>query len=130
MNGGNGSGMNDREKIIECYKGMYEGMVHKDTDLLKNYLDDSYVLVHMTGVKMNLQEYFDALLDGTLNYYKYRHENISVEIDGNNAKAIGDTRVEAAVYGGSKHVWPLRLKCEFKKKGDQWMMTRSVASTY
>lgn len=122
--------MTDKDQITECYKGMYEGMIHKDIPLLKKYLDESYILIHMTGARMNRQEYFDAILDGTLNYYKYKHENISVEIHGDQAKLIGDTRVEAAVYGGSRHVWPLRLKCEFKKKGDTWMMTESKASTY
>ena len=46
------------------------------------------------------------------------------------AKLTGDTRVVAAVYGGGKHEWPLRLVCDFIKKEGVWKMTKSVASTY
>ncbi len=59
--------MNDEEIIRECYRKMYEGMIRKDTGLLKECLDESYELIHMTGVRMNRQEYIDAILDGTLN---------------------------------------------------------------
>ena len=122
--------MTDREEIIACYEAMYDGEIRKDTEYLSHYLDESYVLVHMTGTRMNRQEYFDAVLDGTLNYYWCRHEKETVHINGNRAELIGDTRVEAAVYGGGKHVWPLRLKCDFVKKEGVWKMTKSVASTY
>lgn len=122
--------MTDKEEIIACYEAMYDGEIRKDTEYLSQYLDESYVLVHMTGTRMNRQEYFDAVLDGTLNYYWCRHEKETVRIDGDRAELIGDTRVEAAVYGGGKRVWPLRLKCDFVKKEGVWKMTKSVASTY
>ncbi len=43
--------MGDREEIIACYEAMYDGEIRKDTEYLKNYLDESYVLVHMTGTR-------------------------------------------------------------------------------
>lgn len=122
--------MSDKEEIIACYKAMYDGEIRKDIQYLRQVLDESYVLVHMTGTRMNRQEYFDAILDGTLNYYWCEHERLTVTISEDRAEMIGDTKVEAAVYGGSKHVWPLRLKCEFVKKEGGWKMTKSVASTY
>lgn len=122
--------MSDKEEIIACYKAMYDGEIRKDIQYLRQVLDESYVLVHMTGTRMNRQEYFDAILDGTLNYYWCEHERLTVTISEDRAEMIGDTKVEAAVYGGSKHIWPLRLKCEFVKKEGGWKMTKSVASTY
>lgn len=122
--------MNDREAVKACYEAMYDGMIRKDTEHLKEYLDESYVLVHMTGARMDREEYFEALLDGTLNYYWCRHENSRIEIHGDTARMIGDTRVEAVVYGGSKHVWPLRLDCTFVRTEGKWKMTGSRASTY
>lgn len=122
--------MSDKEEIIACYKAMYDGEIRKDIQYLGQVLDESYVLVHMTGTRMNRQEYFDAILDGTLNYYWCEHERLTVTISEDRAEMIGDTKVEAAVYGGSKHIWPLRLKCEFVKKEGGWKMTKSVASTY
>lgn len=122
--------MSDREEIIRCYEAMYDGEIRKDIPYLKQFLDESYILIHMTGVKMNRQEYFDAVMDGTLNYYWCRHEHADVRINGDHAYMRGDTKVEAAVYGGSKHVWRLRLDCEFVKKEGEWKMTLSKASTY
>ena len=43
--------MNDKEKIENCYRQMYLGMVEKDRDILSEVLDDSFVLVHMTGMR-------------------------------------------------------------------------------
>lgn len=122
--------MSDKDEIIACYKAMYEGEIRKDIEFLKNYLDDSYVLVHMTGVRMNRQEYFDAILDGTLNYYDCEHKKMSVTVNGDKATLIGDTRVSAAVYGLSRQYWNLRLDCSFIKKDGTWKMTKSVASTF
>lgn len=122
--------MSDREEIVACYEAMYDGEIRKDIEYLKEYLDESYVLVHMTGTRMTRQEYFDAVLDGTLNYYWCEHEHETVRIDGDRAHMTGDTKVEAAVYGGGRHVWNLRLECDFVRKGGKWKMTKSVASTY
>lgn len=127
---GKGEKMSDRDEIIACYEAMYDGEIRKDIEYLRQYLDESYVLVHMTGVRMTRQEYFDAVMDGTLNYYWCEHEHEPVTITGNTAKMRGDTKVEAAVYGGGKHVWRLRLDCDFVKKEGVWKMTKSVASTY
>ncbi len=120
----------DREQIIACYKAMYDGMIRKDIEYLKEYLDESYELIHMTGVRMDRQEYFDAMLDGTLNYYSCEHKHISVSISGDTAELTGDTRVSAAVYGGSRRFWNLRLTCTLIRKGGKWRMTRSAASTF
>lgn len=122
--------MNDKEAIRACYEAMYDGMIRKDTEYLKTCLDESYVLVHMTGVKMDWDEFFEALHDGTLNYYRCRHEHMNIQVHGDTGRIIGDTRVEAAVYGGSMHVWPLRLDCTLIRKEGKWKMTGSKASTY
>jgi|UPI000556DB00 ketosteroid isomerase-like protein len=122
--------MADKDEIIACYKAMYDGEIRKDIAFMRPYFDESYVLVHMTGTKMNREEYFNAILDGTLNYYRCEHEHMDVKINGDHAHMVGDTKVEAAVYGGGRHVWPLRLKCDFIKKDGIWKMTKSVASTY
>ena len=89
--------MSDREEIVRCYEAMYDGEIRRDIPYLKKYPDESCVLIHMNGIKMNRQEYFDAVMDGTLNYYRCRHEHEDVRIDGNYAFMGGDTKVEAVV---------------------------------
>lgn len=42
--------MDDKDRIGECYRLMYEGMVKKDEMLLQKVLDPAFVLAHMTGM--------------------------------------------------------------------------------
>jgi hypothetical protein len=43
---------------------------------------------------------------------------------------IGQSRIEAAVFGGRKSKWNLQQKLSLKKRGGIWFITKSVASTY
>ena len=58
--------MNDREQIIQLYKEMYTAMINKDKAELERVHDDSFVLVHMTGMRQPKEAYIDSILDGTL----------------------------------------------------------------
>lgn len=42
--------MTDKEQIIQLYHEMYAAMVNKDRAGLERVHDDSFVLVHMTGM--------------------------------------------------------------------------------
>jgi NAD(P)-dependent dehydrogenase (short-subunit alcohol dehydrogenase family) len=64
---------------------MYEGMISKDEKVLNEVLDDSFVLVHMTGMRQPKQAFIKAVLNGTLNYFSAEHENMPVEISGDTA---------------------------------------------
>lgn len=59
--------MSDTKQIRELYTRMYDGMVRKDEALLDEVLDDSFVLVHMTGLRQGKAVFICAVLDGTLN---------------------------------------------------------------
>ena len=121
---------NDEQLIRDAYIRMYEGMIAKDESVLREVLDDSFVLVHMTGMRQPKEEFIKAVLNGTLNYYSAEHENMSVEIRGDTAVLTGQSYVAAAVFGGGRSNWHLQQKCSLKKTGSAWKITRSVASTY
>lgn len=94
--------MEDKERIQESYKAMYAAMIAKDRKGLEEVLDNSFVLVHMTGMRQNKEEFITAVLDGTLNYYSAVHENLPVEINGENAVITGQSYVQAAVLAAAK----------------------------
>jgi len=121
---------NEEQLIQEAYIRMYEGMINKDESILQEVLDDSFVLVHMTGMRQPKQAFIKAVLNGTLNYFSAEHENMPVEISGNTAVLTGQSYVAAAVFGGGRSNWHLQQKCSLKKTDDVWKITRSVASTY
>ena len=121
---------NDEQLIRDTYVRMYEGMIAKDESILRKVLGDSFVLVHMTGMRQPKDAFIKAVLNGTLNYYSAEHENMPVEINGDTAILTGQSYVAAAVFGGGKSNWHLQQKCSLKKTDGVWKITRSVASTY
>lgn len=122
--------MGNSESVTEVYQKMYRAMVEKDTVGLNEALDDSFALVHMTGMRQSKKVFIQAVMDGMLNYYAAIHENISVEIAGDTALLIGQSVVIAAVFGGGRSRWRFQQKCKLKKTGGIWKITESVASTY
>ena len=124
------TGRNDEQLIRDVYIKMYEGMIAKDEAALREALDAGFVLVHMTGMRQSREEFINAVLDGTLNYYSAEHENMPVKINGDTAVLTGQSNVAAAVFGGGRSNWRLQQKCSLKKIDGLWKITRSVASTY
>lgn len=122
--------MEDKELVKNAYKKMYEGMIAKDEKILDEVLDDSFVIVHMTGMKQSKDAFIKAVMNGTLNYFSAEHEHMPVEISGDTAVLIGQSYVAAAVFGGGRSNWHLQQKCSLKKINGEWKITRSVASTY
>ncbi|MBQ8983293.1 MAG: nuclear transport factor 2 family protein [Lachnospiraceae bacterium] len=122
--------MEEMERIRNVYIRMYDGMIAKDESILREVLDDSFVLVHMTGMRQPKEAFIQAVLNGTLNYYSAEHEHLPVEISGDAAVLIGQSYVAAAVFGGGRSNWHLQQTCSMRKIDGEWKITRSVASTY
>ena len=122
--------MSDREMVESCYRQMYRGMVEKDRGILSEVLDDTFVLVHMTGMRQTKGAFIRAVEDGTLNYFSADHQKISIDIFGGTAELIGQSQVRAAVFGGGPHTWPLQLKLKLIQNAHSWKITEARASTY
>lgn len=114
----------------DCYLEFYRAKIAKDLPSLDALLDDSFVLVHMTGMRQNKREFMQAVGDGTLNYYTAQHDNIQVNEDAGNVSLTGQTLVLAAVFGGGKHTWRLQLRMRLIQKDDCWTVGVTTASTY
>ena len=122
--------MSDKEKIESCYRQMYLGMVEKDRSILSEVLDDSFVLLHMTGMRQSKAAFIRAVEDGKLNYYSADHQRMETNVSGNQAELIGQSVVNAAVFGGGSHTWRLQLKLKLIQREDSWKITEAKASTY
>ena len=122
--------MNEKEIIAECYKEMYQGMIDKDSRLLSRVLDESFALVHMTGMRQSKEAFIRAVEDGTLNYFSAGHQSIDVSIEDEGASLVGKSVVNAAVFGGGRHTWRLQLDLKLVKKSDDWKITEALGSVY
>ena len=122
--------MDEKKMIMQCYHNMYQGMVRKDMDLLDEVLDESFVLVHMTGMRQTKKQYMDCIANGTLNYYSEKTESMNINIYNDIAQLIGQSRVNAAVFGRSKSLWRLQLTMKAVKTNGKWHITEALAATY
>lgn len=122
--------MDDKALVENCYRRMYDGMIEKDNGILSEVLDDTFVLIHMTGMRQSKSVFIRAVADGTLNYYSANHQHIDAEIHGDRAELIGQSAVNAAVFGGGRHTWRLQLKLKLIRKANTWKITEASASTY
>ena len=122
--------MKNEEVITECYKKLYQAMIEKDNSALAELLDETFVLIHMTGMRQSRDAFILAVEDGTLNYYSAQHQDVDVRIDNDKAVLTGQSQVRAAVFGGGRHIWRLQLKINLIETDGQWIMTEAKASTY
>ena len=122
--------MNDKQQIALLYEDMLRYMIAKDTVSIGALLSDDSVLVHMTGHRQSKGEYLREIASGVLNYYSAQTDSIEVTVDGDKARLIGRSRVNAAVYGGGRHTWPLQMDSRLERIDGQWKITWTQASTY
>lgn len=109
---------------------MYRAMIAKNATALDEVLDDSFVLVHMTGMRQDKATFIGAVADGTLNYYTCQDDDIHVDVSDGAATLTGKSRVNAAVFGGGRHTWRLEQDMRLTKRDDVWRISFSRATTY
>lgn len=122
--------MTDKEQIQALYEAMYRAMIAKDTVELGRLLTDDSVLVHMTGHRQPRKEYLSEIASGVLNYYSVETDSLEITVDGDTARMVGRSRVNAAVYGGGRHTWRLQMDSQLRKENGVWRIAYSRASTY
>ena len=122
----------DEYQCARLYDELCAYSMAKDADGIRSICANDYRLVHMTGMTQTLDDYIDAVLDGTLNYYSTDHDSIDVTVtpDGRSADIEGRSRVCAAVFGGGKHTWRLQQNLRAEKRDGVWKVVESRASTY
>lgn len=111
---------------------MYRFMVARDIPRLGALLDDSFVLVHMTGRRQSKAEFLRCVADGTLAYYGEVEESAAVHVDpdGHRATMTGKSLVDASPFGARRSTWRLQQDIDLVKRGDAWLMVEARASMY
>lgn len=122
--------MDEKKQIENCYRQMYQGMIEKDRSLLSEALCETFVLKHMSGMRQSKEAFIRAVEDGTLNYYSAVHQRMEIKMDKQAAVLIGQSLVNAAVFGGGRHTWRLQLRCHLIQENDTWRIAEAEASTY
>ena len=114
----------DEQQIIELYRAVNQAMVAKDIDKLDRILADGMHLVHMPGYDQTKDEWFAQIRSEQMRYYSTKEENIkAIKSEGNKASFIGQSRVDARIYG-SRHSWRIQGKKYFTKRKGAWISLR------
>lgn len=121
------SAENEFEKL---YVEMYRAMISKDITKLNQILDDSLKLIHITGMVQDKTEFLNSIANGTLNYFSCEETKIKINHSNKDVRLTGKSKVEAAVFGGSKHQWKLCLCLYIRKENNIPKVYRIEASTY
>ena len=122
--------MSDQEQCRAAYIEMYRAMIARDIPALSGVLDDSFALVHMTGMHQPRTAFLKAVADCALNYASAEHDTMDVTVNGDTAALIGKSRVHASVFGGGWHTWRLEQDLKLVKKDGRWRITLSEAGTW
>lgn len=112
------------------YRELYRAMIDKNGTALNELLDNSFVLVHMTGMRQNKREFIRAVETGTLNYFSEDLQEARTIVHKDFVQFTGKSIVEAAVFGGGRHTWHLQLDVKYIFAGYDWLISEAVASTW
>ena len=120
----------DEQQIKDQYRSFYRAAIAKDRAGMEATLDESFHLIHMTGMRQSRDEYIRYILRGTMNYFSEEPVNLEAKVSGNTATLLAQSRVEAAVFGGGRHTRRLQLDMKVERIDGCWKFTDAVASTF
>ena len=113
------------KEIVERFGELNQAMIDKDQDKLLEIMAENATLTHMSGKVQTREEYIGEIMNGVLNYFKYKLENVKVEINGDTAILTADNTLTAKVYG-IPGTWTLDTRATFRRENGKW---RYVSST-
>ena len=122
--------MSDKDPFATRYRCLYRAMIEKDGTALSKLLDDSFILVHMTGMIQDKQQFIHAVESGTLNYFSEELKESKTTVHKDFVQFIGKSLVDAAVFGGGRHTWCLQLEMKYVFVENEWLVQEAVASTW
>ena len=127
------AGVSREAQVVHAvYRSMYRFMIDRDVARLAALLDDSFVLVHMTGLRQPKAEFLRCVADGSLRYFGEDEKSVVVHVapDGTHATCTGKSLVDAAPFGARRSTWRLRQDIDLGRRDDVWLITEACASAY
>ena len=114
---------NQEKELLNCFKNFIQAIISKDKTVMQNFLDSSFVLVHMSGNEEPKNQFISDVMGGVLNYFHSKIINPKITINNDSAEMNVDVNLDAKVYG-MKRNWTLHSKNIFQKKNGKWYFIR------
>ncbi len=111
------------------HDALCEAMVAGDVAGLDSILADGFTLTHMTGYVQSKSEWLDAIETGQMQYHRMETVEATYSTDWTMPDLTARTFTDATIWG-SRATWRLTLRSWFEPRGDEWVIARTVASTW
>ena len=115
--------------LEELRSALCDAMVDGDLAELGAILADEFTLTHMTGYVQSKAEWLDAIETGRMQYHRMETVEATLSTEGTAPALTARTLTDATIWG-SRATWRLTLRSWFEARGDDWVITRTVASTW
>jgi len=112
--------------LEELHRTLCEAMVARDVAELGAILADEFTLTHMTGYVQSRSEWLDDIETGQMQYHRMETVETTLSTEGT---LTARTLTDATIWG-SRATWRLTLRSVFEPHGDDWVIARTVASTW
>lgn len=111
------------------YETMCDAMVAGDIAGLDSVLAEEFTLTHMTGYVQSKAEWLDAIETGQMQYHRMETVEATPSPEGTTPGLTARTLTDATIWG-SRATWRLTLRSWFEPRDEEWVIARTVASTW
>ena len=113
----------NENELLNFFINFIQAIIKKDKSRMEEFLDSSFVLVHMSGNEEPKNQFISDVMGGVLNYFHSKIINPKIKINNNSGEMVVDVNLDAKVYG-MKGNWTLHSKNIFQKKNGKWYFAR------
>ena len=113
----------NENELLNFFINFIQAIIKKDKSRMEEFLDSSFVLVHMSGNEEPKNQFISDVMGGVLNYFHSKIINPKIKINNNSGEMVVDVNLDAKVYG-MKGNWTLHSKNIFQKKKGKWYFVR------
>jgi hypothetical protein len=117
------------EAMNALHDALCEAMVAGDIAALDHILAEEFTLTHMTGYVQSKSEWLHAMDTGQMQYHRIETVEATFNSEGTAPGLTSRTLTDATIWG-SRATWRLTLRSWFEPRGDDWVIARTVASTW
>jgi hypothetical protein len=115
--------------VTALHEALCDAMVAGDVAELDSILAEGFTLTHMTGYVQSKSDWLDAIETGQMEYHQMNTVETTISSDGAMPVLTARTLTDATIWG-TRAAWRLTLRSVFEPHGEDWVIARTLASTW
>lgn len=119
----------DKSQVLDVTRQLTQLMIDKNTIAMTKILDSYFTLTHITGYVQSKAEWFDEIESEQMKYFSFKEVKTSVKIEEDKATFVGQNLLDARIWG-TRNNWRLQQTMQLEKRNGEWIILKSVATTF